>query len=125
MAPLAGGCWPRPLDEGIGAVDNPPASLVALFDRLDNPPSWVDWEQLRRGSIAYFRAGPLVSFALTCSVIAGSEQADGISRPVVFTGRLEAKAYSAEQAGACRGHFDERAAPAGRHALTGTVSENT
>lgn len=35
----------------------------------------------------------MVSFALTCSVIAGSERAYGISRPVVFTGRLADNAY--------------------------------
>jgi ER-bound oxygenase mpaB/B'/Rubber oxygenase, catalytic domain len=84
----------KALDEGIESVDDPPASLVALFEQLDHPPAWVDWEQLRRGSIAYFRAGPLVSFALTCSVIAGSERAYGITRPIIFTGRLEAKAYT-------------------------------
>ena len=83
----------KALDDGIESVDGAPGSLVALFDQLDHPPAWVDWEQLRRGSIAYFRAGPLVSFALTCSVIAGSERAYGISRSVVFTGRLDAKAY--------------------------------
>lgn len=81
------------LDHGIDTVDDPPESLMRLFDELDNRPDWVDDEQLRRGSVAYFRAGPMVSFALTCSVIAGSEQAYGISRPVVFTGRLADNAY--------------------------------
>lgn len=81
------------LDHGIDTVEDPPASLVDLFEHLDHRPDWVDGEQLRRGSIAYFRAGPMVSFALTCSVIAGSEQAYGISRPVVFTGRLADNAY--------------------------------
>ncbi|MEM7091743.1 MAG: oxygenase MpaB family protein [Actinomycetota bacterium] len=81
------------LDHGIETVEDPPDSLVRLFELLDNRPDWVDDEQLRRGSIAYFRAGPMVSFALTCSVIAGSEQAYGISRPVVFTGRLADNAY--------------------------------
>ena len=81
------------LDHGIGSVDDPPESMVRLFEQLDHRPAWVDDDQLRRGSIAYFRAGPLVSFALTCSVIAGSERAYGISRPVVFTGRLANNAY--------------------------------
>ncbi|MEM8925571.1 MAG: oxygenase MpaB family protein [Actinomycetota bacterium] len=81
------------LDHGIESVENPPGSMVRLFEELDRRPDWVDDEQLRRGSIAYFRAGPMVSFALTCSVIAGSEQAYGISRPVVFTGRLADNAY--------------------------------
>ena len=81
------------LDHGIGSVDSPPESMVRLFEQLDHRPAWVDDDQLRRGSIAYFRGGPMVSFALTCSVIAGSERAYGISRPVVFTGRLANNAY--------------------------------
>ena len=39
------------LDHGIGALDNPPAELVALFAQLDNPPDWYDaelWETGRR-----------------------------------------------------------------------------
>ena len=81
------------LDHGINSVDDPPESMLRLFEQLDHRPDWVDDDQFRRGSIAYFRAGPMVSFALTCSVIAGSEQAYGISRPVVFTGRLANNAY--------------------------------
>ena len=81
------------LDHGIDSVDDPPDSMVRLFAQLDHRPPWVDDDQLRRGSIAYFRAWPLVSFALTCSVIAGSEQVYGSSRPPVFTGRLAVNAY--------------------------------
>jgi hypothetical protein len=81
------------LDHGIETVPDAPESLRRLFAELDSRPDWVDDDQLRRGSVAYFRAGPMVSFALTCSVIAGSEQAYGISRPVVFTGRLADNAY--------------------------------
>lgn len=39
------------LDHGIGAVDNPPSELVALFAQLDNPPDWYDpqlWETGRQ-----------------------------------------------------------------------------
>lgn len=39
------------LDNGIGAVEDPPAELVALFTQLDNPPHWYDaelWETGRR-----------------------------------------------------------------------------
>jgi hypothetical protein len=79
----------RALDEGIESVPDAPDSLKRLFEELDNPPEWVDWEQLRRGSIAYFRSGPLVPFILTCSIIGGSERAYGITRPIVFTGRFE------------------------------------
>ena len=85
--------YQQALDHGIDSVDDPPASMVRLFELFDNRPAWVDDDQLRRGAVAYFRAGPMVSFALTCSVIAGSERAYGISRPVAFTGRLADNAY--------------------------------
>ena len=47
----------RALDHGIDSVDEPPDSLVRLFAQLDHRPPWVDDDQLRRGSIAYFREG--------------------------------------------------------------------
>lgn len=76
------------LERGIETVADAPASLVRLFEELDNPPEWVDFDQLRRGSIAYFRPGPLVPFSLTCANQAGSMRAYGITRTVVFSGRL-------------------------------------
>ena len=85
--------YQQALVQGIHTVDDPPESMVRLFEQFDNPPEWVDFDQLRRGSIAYFRGGPLVSFALTCSVIAGSAYAYGITRPVVFSNRFVENAY--------------------------------
>lgn len=81
------------LDEGIDAVDAPPASLVTLFRQLDNPPEWVDWDQLRRGSFAYFRSGLLVFFALILRAVGGAYYVYGISRSLNFTGRLDKMAY--------------------------------
>jgi hypothetical protein len=60
---------------------------------MESVPEWVDWDQLRRGSIAYFRAGPLVPFVFTCASIAGGDQSYGTTRPLVFSGRFEEKAY--------------------------------
>lgn len=82
------------LEKGIDSVENPPASLVALFNQLDNVPDWVDWEQLRRGAIAYWRPGPLVSFVFTSAAIIGGDRSYGVTRPQMFTGRFEKLAYT-------------------------------
>ena len=77
------------LEHGIDTVEDPPASFTTLFEQVDNLPDWVDMDQVRRGQIAYLRPGPMASFALTCSVIAGSMKAYGITRTVNFAGRFQ------------------------------------
>src|SRR5882757_9592576 len=57
----------RAIEEGIDAVPEAPESMRRLFAEMESVPDWVDWDQLRRGSIAYFRAGPLVPFVFTCA----------------------------------------------------------
>jgi hypothetical protein len=81
------------LEDGIESVSDAPATMVALFDELDTVPGWVDWEQLRRGSVAFWRPGPLVSFVFTTAAIVGGDSGYGITRPQMMTGRFEAKAY--------------------------------
>jgi hypothetical protein len=85
--------YQRAVDEGIDAVPEAPDSMKRLFAEMESVPDWVDWEQLRRGSIAYFRAGPLVPFVFTCASIAGGDQSYGTTRPLVFSRRFEEKAY--------------------------------
>jgi ER-bound oxygenase mpaB/B'/Rubber oxygenase, catalytic domain len=83
----------RAIEEGIDAVPEAPESMRRMFEQMESVPDWVDWDQLRRGSIAYFRAGPLVPFVFTCASIAGGDQSYGTTRPLVFSGRFEEKAY--------------------------------
>jgi hypothetical protein len=83
----------RAVEEGIDSVPEAPESMRRLFAAMESVPEWVDWDQLRRGSIAYFRAGPLVPFVFTCASIAGGDQSYGTTRPLVFSGRFEEKAY--------------------------------
>jgi hypothetical protein len=77
----------RALDDGVEAVPDAPDSLRRLLASLDHPPSWVDFEQLRRGSIAYFRGGPILAFVLSSAAVAALERTYGMTRPIVFTGR--------------------------------------
>lgn len=82
----------KALEEGIGAVEGAAPPLVALFEQLDAIPDWVDWDQLHRGAIAYFRPGKLVSLTLTCAAIAAGNYGYGVTRPQALTGRFEDKA---------------------------------
>lgn len=78
------------LEHGIDAVDDPPESLVALFRDLDHIPSWVDFDQLYRGAVAFWRAGPIVPPILAWSSIATGFSMYSSTRPVLFSGRLQA-----------------------------------
>lgn len=82
------------LDHGIDEVDDPPDTLRALFAEVDRVPDWVDWEQLRRGAVAYWRPGPLVSFVFTTAAVVGGDSGYGVTRPQSMTGRFEKRAYT-------------------------------
>ena len=73
------------LDEGIEAVENPPAELVRLFEHVDTVPDWVDWDQLRRGSIAIWRAGRFVPICLGYSSIGFGFSSYGGTKALNFT----------------------------------------
>jgi hypothetical protein len=81
----------RALDQGIDSVPDAPASLRRLFAAIEEVPDWVDFEQLRRGGVAYLRGGPLVAFTLASAVIGANERAYGITRTLAFTGRMTGK----------------------------------
>jgi hypothetical protein len=72
------------LFDGIDAVKGAPDELVALFDQVDTVPDWVDWSQLHRGAVAYWRAGRLVPAALVYGGT-GPGFTYGGTRPFVFS----------------------------------------
>jgi hypothetical protein len=76
------------LEHGIDTLDDPAPSLVDLFAHLDRVPDWVDFDQLHRGAVAYWRAGPLVPMVLAYSVIGVGFTDYAASRPVLFSGRM-------------------------------------
>ncbi len=73
------------LEQGIDAVENPPAELVALFKQLDTVPDWVDWEQLRRGAIAMWRPGRFLPICLGYSSIGYGFSSYGGTKALNFT----------------------------------------
>lgn len=76
------------LQHGIDAVDDPAPSMVELFEELDRVPDWVDFDQLYRGAIAFWRAGPLVPMVLSWATIGAGFSMYSSTRPVLFSNRL-------------------------------------
>jgi len=76
------------VNQGIDAVADPPPELVELFKHVDHVPEWVDWDQMRRGSIAYWRAGKLVVMGLAYAAIGAGFRTYGGSRELVMSRRL-------------------------------------
>jgi len=75
----------RALNEGL--PDDAPEAVNALFAQAEHVPGWVDWQQLHRGAIAYWRPGPIVILALTSSIARGFASYAPM-KPTIFTGRL-------------------------------------
>jgi hypothetical protein len=80
--------WMQAVQQGIDTVAAAPPELKALFRYVDEVPGWVDWAQLRRGSIAYWRPGKLVIMALAYAAIGAGFRTYGGSRELVLSRRL-------------------------------------
>lgn len=80
--------WPEfhaALDHGATATS--PESLRELLAHAEHVPDWVDWDQLHRGAVAFWRPGPIVVLALTSDLGRGFKNYGGM-KPTIFTGRL-------------------------------------
>jgi hypothetical protein len=76
------------LEHGIDSVEGAPPELVTLFKAVDEVPDWVDWDQLHRGSVAYWRVGKLTVMALAYAAIGAGFRTYGGSRELVLSRRL-------------------------------------
>ncbi|HTJ63076.1 MAG TPA: oxygenase MpaB family protein [Alphaproteobacteria bacterium] len=54
------------LNDGIGAVADPPQSLIDFFASVDHVPFWVDWSVLNRASATMLRANIFGAAVLGC-----------------------------------------------------------
>jgi hypothetical protein len=80
--------WMQAIASGADTVENAPQELIDLFAHVDTVPEWVDWNQLRRGSVAYWRPGKLVIMALAYAAIGAGFRTYGGSRELVLSRRL-------------------------------------
>lgn len=77
----------RALEDGIEAIDNPPAPLVALFVQMDHVPFWVDWDLMLVASRKIVRSGLLTTLAFGAYALPHAYLATG-NRPLAFTQAL-------------------------------------
>lgn len=75
------------LEEGIGAVEDAPDELRALFAELDRVPLWVDWDRMRHASAKICRNGFLVALSFATYALPHSYLANG-NKPLAFTAEL-------------------------------------
>lgn len=80
--------YERAIRHGIDSVEDPPAGLVDLFRQVEQVPDWVEWSQLQRGSVAYWRSGKLVVMCLAYAAIGAGFRTYGGSRELVMSQRL-------------------------------------
>jgi len=92
FAKMPGGTGWAMVDEalanGIESIKNPPEEIVTLFESVDHVPDWVDWDQLERGAIAFWRPGFFTGLALQCASLAAGYQSSSAVMPLIITGRL-------------------------------------
>jgi hypothetical protein len=79
----------RALAEGIGALESPPAELVAFFRDVEATPYWVDNARLERGARAITRTGLLGLFPLADMSLMGGYLASRATKALVATGEIE------------------------------------
>lgn len=80
----------RALEHGIDSVRDgaPPDALVALFERLEHVPFWVDRERCTRGGKVFLRCGPFGGIALGFGSLARAYCSSGGNKPLRMTGAL-------------------------------------
>jgi ER-bound oxygenase mpaB/B'/Rubber oxygenase, catalytic domain len=76
------------LDYGIDAVLDAPAELVALFEHLDNPPSWYDAKKWERGRRLWNNASFSGLTAMAIQDAIGTFVGAEVSTAVGMTGRF-------------------------------------
>ncbi len=77
----------RALADGVEALDDPPAPLVALFAELDAPPAWIDRDRCDRAADHLARQTREFGFVLGAASLPTGAQNAVASKPLTFTGR--------------------------------------
>ncbi|MBM7367377.1 oxygenase MpaB family protein [Gordonia hydrophobica] len=76
------------VEHGLDALDDVTPAVAALFEQMESVPDWVDFDQIYRGAVAFWRAGMIVQPILAWATIAGGFSMYSATRPVLFSGRL-------------------------------------
>ena len=77
----------RALADGLEAVPDAPNSVRELVEQVTRPPSWVDFERVRRGAIVWWRFSSATRGASVTSLVLGYQHGDLI-KALALNGRL-------------------------------------
>lgn len=78
----------RATRDGIEAVRRPSPELARFFERADEMPSWVDFDELRIGALAYQRFGIFGMIVLSAWSLINGYHSSAAVKPLAFTGQL-------------------------------------
>jgi hypothetical protein len=76
------------LKDGIVAVPEASDEMRRLFAQLEEPPLWLDWNQLDRGGAVHRRCSVAGGLVLACCALPLIYASRGANKPLVFTGQL-------------------------------------
>ena len=76
------------LTQGISRIGGASAELKRFFERADEVPSWVDFEELELGALAYQRFGIMGMIVLSAWSLINGYHSSAAVKPLAFTGQL-------------------------------------
>lgn len=85
---LAKADFEHAIRRGIASVYEPSPELVRFFERADEVPGWVDFEELRVGALAYQRFGIFGMIILSAWSLINGYHSSAAVKPLAFTGEL-------------------------------------
>jgi hypothetical protein len=77
----------RAIADGVGAIEDAPGSLVALFAALDDRPAWMDGDRCDRAAECLARQSRQYGVALGAASLVSGAQNTIAGKPLTFTGR--------------------------------------
>lgn len=77
------------LRAGLDAVESPSAELARFFESVDDVPSWVDFDELEMGALAYQRFGIMGMIVLSAWALINGYHSSAAVKPLAFTGQLK------------------------------------
>jgi hypothetical protein len=73
---------------GIDSIEQPDPALTRFFERAETLPTWVDFEQMKIGALAYQRFGIFGMLVLSAWSLINGYHSSAAVKPLAFTGQL-------------------------------------
>ena len=77
------------LRSGLHSVADPAPPLATFFETVELVPSWVDFDELEQGALAYQRFGIMGMIVLSAWALINGYHSSAAVKPLAFTGQLK------------------------------------